>query len=107
MGKKRSRRQTTGLRGRRGTHQQLKLVSPLKNGRRYLGERANNRRRMRDLKDREIGALVDGKRVAVVSGESEKSRVVPHHDVSRRGVKILIDVIPGARKGREDKNLGT
>ena len=107
MGKKGSRRQTTWLRGRRVTRRRLKLVSPLKNGRRDLGERANNCRRMRLLKGRNIGALVDGERVAVVSGESEKSCVVPLLDVSRRGVKILIDIVPVARKGGKDKNLGT
>jgi hypothetical protein len=107
MGKKGSRRRTTGLRGRRGTRQRLKLVSPLKNGRRDLGERANNRRRMRHLKGRDIGAMVDGERVAVVSGESEKSRVVPLRDISLGGVKIPIDFKPDARKGGKDKNLGT
>jgi len=107
MGKKESRCQTTRLRGRKGTKQRLKLVSPLKNVRRDLGERVNNCRKMRLLKGRDIGALVDGKRVAIVSGESEKSRVVPLLDVIRRGVKILIDIVPGARKGGKDKNLGT
>jgi hypothetical protein len=92
---------------RRGTRQQLKLVSPLKNGRRDLGEKANNRRRMRHLKGRDIGAMVDGERVAVVSGEREKSRVVPLRDINLGGVKIPIDFIPDARKGRKDENLGT
>jgi hypothetical protein len=107
MGKKGSRRRTTGLRGRRGTRQRLKLVSPLKNGRRDLGERANNRRRMRHLKGRDIGAMVDGERVAVVSGESEKSRVVPLRDISLGGVKIPIDFIPDAQKGGKDENRRT
>jgi len=107
-GKKGSRRRTTGLRGRRGTCQRrLKLVSPLKNGRRDLGERTNNCRRMRILKGRDIGALVDGKRVAVVSGKSGKSRIVPLRDVSCRGVKYqsTLYLLPG-REGK-DKNLGT
>jgi hypothetical protein len=62
---------------------------------------------MRDLKGRNIGALVDGKRVTVVSGESEKSRVVPLGNVSLQRVKIPIDVVLVARKGGENKNLGT
>ena len=62
---------------------------------------------MRDLKGRNIGALVDGKRVTIVSGKSDKSRVVPLGNVSRRRVKIPIDVILVARKGGENKNLGT
>ena len=66
MEKKESQCQTTRLRGRKGTRQQLKLVSPLKNVRRDLGERVNNCRKMRLLKGRDIGALVDGKRVAIV-----------------------------------------
>ena len=107
MGKKGSRRQTTGLRGRRGTRQRLKLVSPLKNGRRDLGERVNNCRRMKLLKGRNIGAWVDDERVAIVSGERDKSRVNPLRDVSRRGVKIPIGVVPAVRKGGKDKNLGT
>jgi hypothetical protein len=107
MGKKGSRRRTTGLRGRRGTRQRLKLVSPLKNGRRDLGERANNRQRMRHLKGCDIGAMVDGERVAVVSGESEKSRVVPLRDISLGGVKIPIDFIPDAQKGGKDENRRT
>ena len=107
MGKKGSRRRTTGLRGRRGTRRRLKLVSPLKNGRRDLRERANNCRRMKLLKGRSIGALVDDERVAVVSGESDKSRVAPLRDVSRRGVKIPIGIVPVARKGGKDKTLGT
>ena len=107
MGKKGSRRQTNGLRGRRGTRRRLKLVSPLKNGRRDLGERANNRRRMRHLKGLDIGAVVDGERVAVVSGESEKSRIVPRRDINLGRVKIPIDFILDARKGGKDENLGT
>ena len=107
MGKKRSQRQTTRLRGRRGTQQRLKLVSLLKNGRRDLRERANNCQIMRNLKGRNIRALVDGKRVTVVSGESKKSRVAPLRNVSRRGVTILINVEPVARKRGKDKNLGT
>ena len=67
----------------------------------------NNRRRMRDLKGRNIGALVDGERVTVVGGESEKSRIVPLGNVSRRRVKIPIDIVLVARKGGENKNLGT
>jgi len=55
---------------------------------------------------RDIGALVDGERVAVVSGEREKSRVVPLLDVSHRGVKIPIDVVPVARKGGRTTILG-
>ena len=105
MGKKRSQRQTTRLRGRRGTQQRLKLVSLLKNGRRDLRERANNCQIMRNLKGRNIRALVDGKRVTVVSGESKKSRVVPLRYVSRRGVKIPIDIEPVAWKRGKDKIL--
>ncbi len=67
----------------------------------------NNRRRMRDLKGHNIRALVDGERVTVVSGESEKSRIAPLRNVSRRRVKIPIDVVLVARKGGENKNLGT
>jgi hypothetical protein len=107
MGKKGCRRRTTGLRGRRGTRQRQKLVSPLKNGRRDLGERTNNRRRMRHLKGRDIEAMVEGERMAVVSGESEKSRVVPLRDISLGGVKLPIDFIPDARKGGKDENRGT
>ena len=62
---------------------------------------------MRDLKGRNIGALVDGERVTVVSGKSEKSHAVPLGNVSRRRVKIPIDVVLVARKGGENKNLGT
>jgi hypothetical protein len=62
---------------------------------------------MRNLKGRNIGALVDGKRVTIVSGKSEKSHVVPLGNVSRRRVKIPIDVEPVARKRGKDKNLGT
>ena len=107
MGKKGSRRRPTGWRGRRGTRERLKLVSPLKNGRRDLGERANNHLRMRHLKGLDIRAMVDGERVAVVSGESEKSRIVPLRDINLGGVKIPIDFILDARKGGKDKNLGT
>jgi hypothetical protein len=107
MGKKGCRRRTTGLRGRRGTRQRLKLVSPLKNGRRDLGERTNNRRRMRHLKGRDIGAMVEGERMVVVSGGSEKSRVVPLRDISLGGVNKPIDFIPDARKGGKDENRGT
>jgi len=95
------------MRCRRGTGRRLKLVSSLKKGRRDLGKRANDRRRVRSLKGRDIGTLVDGERVAVVSGESEKSRVVPLCDISRRGVKIPIGFMLVARKGGKDKNLGT
>ena len=59
------------------------------------------------MKGRDIGAMVDGERVAVVSGEREKSRVVPLRDINLGGVKIPIDFIPDARKGRKDENLGT
>ena len=59
------------------------------------------------MEGRDIGALVDGERVTVVSGESKKSRLAPLHNVSRRGVKIPIDVEPVARKRGKDKNLGT
>jgi len=62
---------------------------------------------MRNLVGRNIGAVVDGERVTVVSGESEKSRVVPLGNVSRRRVIIPIDVVHVARKGGKDKNLGT
>ena len=62
---------------------------------------------MRNLEGRNIGAVVDGERVTVVSGESEKSRVVPLGNVSRRRVIIPIDVVHVARKGGKDKNLGT
>ena len=51
--------------------------------------------------------MVDGERVTLVSGESEKSRVVPLGNVSRRRVKIPIDVELVARKRGKDKNLGT
>ncbi len=61
---------------------------------------------MRDLKGRDIRALVDGKRVTVVSGISKKSRVVPLGNVSRRRVKISIDVELVARKRGKNKNLG-
>ena len=82
-------------------------LAPVKDRRRELGERANNRGRMRNLKVHDIRALVYGKRVTVVSGESEKSRVVPLGNVSRRRVKIPIDVELVARKRGKDKNLGT
>ncbi len=59
------------------------------------------------MKGRNIGALVDGKRVTVVSGESEKSRVVPLVNVSHQRVKIPINVVLVAWKGGENKNLGT
>jgi hypothetical protein len=62
---------------------------------------------MRDLKGRNIGALVDGERVTVVSGESEKSHIVPLGNVSCRRVKIPIDIVLVARKGGENKILGT
>ena len=51
------------------------------------------------MKDSKIGTLVDGERMTVVSGEGKKSRVVPHRYVSRRRVKIPIDVVLVARKG--------
>ncbi len=116
MGKKGSRRQTAGLlRGRRGTGRRLKLASSLKNGRRDFKERANNCRRMRSSKGHEIGTLENGDRVAVVSGESEKSRVAPLHDksrvaplrdISRRGVKIQMDIVLVALRGERIKLLG-
>jgi hypothetical protein len=62
---------------------------------------------MRDLKGRDIGALVYGERVTVVSGESEKSRVVPVRNVSRWRVIIPIHVELVAQKRGKDKNLGT
>jgi len=62
---------------------------------------------MRNLEGRNVGAVVDGERVTVVSGENEKSRVVPLGNVSRRRVKIPIDIVLVARKGGENKNLGT
>ena len=62
---------------------------------------------MRDLKGCNIGVVVDGERVTIVSGKSEKSRVVPLGNVSHRRVKIPIDVVLVAGKGRENKNLGT
>ena len=82
-------------------------MPPSKDGRRDLGERANNCRRMRNLKGRDIGALVYGERVTVVSGKSEKSRVVPLGNVSCRRVKIPIHVKLVAQKRGKDKNLGT
>jgi hypothetical protein len=85
----------------------LKFLSPSKEGRRDLGKWTNNCRRMGNLEGGNIGAVVDGKRVTVVSGESEKSRVVPFRNVSRRRVIIPIDVVLVARKGGEYKNLGT
>jgi hypothetical protein len=42
-----------------------------------------------------------------VSSEGDESRVVPPSDISRRGVKILIDLVSISRKGGTDKNLGT
>ncbi len=103
------RRRPVGGRSSWGCGRKLKLPSPSKDGRRDSGEWANNCQRMRDLKGRNIGALVDGERVsvAVVSGKSEKSRIVPLGNVSRRRVKIPIDVILVPRKGGENKNLGT
>ena len=85
----------------------MKLVTSLKNRRRDLGKGANNCRRVRSLKGRNIRTVVDGERVAIVSDESEKSRVVPFCDITRQGVKIPIDVVPVARKGRQEKDLGT
>jgi len=101
------RRRLVGGRSSGGQGRKLKLPSPSKDGRRDLGEWANNRRRMRNLEGRNIGAVVDGERVTVVSSESEKSRVVPLGNVSRRRVKIPIDIVLVARKGGENKNLGT
>ncbi len=85
------RRRPVGGRSSRGCGRKLKLSSPSKDGRRDLGEWANNPRRMRDLKGCNIGALVDGKRVT-------KSHVVPLGNVSRRRVKIPINVVLVARK---------
>ena len=59
------------------------------------------------MEGRNIGAVVDGERVTVVSGESEKCRVVPLGNISRRRVIIPINVVLVARKGGKDKNLGT
>ena len=59
------------------------------------------------MKGRNVGAVVDGERVNLVSGKSEKSRVVPLGNVSRRRVKIPIDVKVVGRKRGKDKNLGT
>ena len=84
----------------------MKLVTSLKKGRRDLGKGANEHQRVKSLKGRDIGTVADGKRVAVVSGDSEKSRVVPLCDISRR-VKIPIDVVLVAQKGGQDKDLGT
>ncbi len=87
------------------THQgdeQRRLRKKAEAGRRDLGEWANNCRRMRVLKGRNIGALVDGKRVTVVSGKSEKSRVVPLGKVSRQRVKIPEIRTLGAPRIRPD-----
>ncbi len=62
---------------------------------------------MRNLEGRNIGAVEDGERLTVVSGESEKSRVVALQNVSRRRVIIPIDVVFVSRKGGKDKHLGT
>jgi len=62
---------------------------------------------MKNLEGRNIGAVVDGERVTAVSGESEKSRVVPLRNISRRRVIIPIDVVLVAWKGGKDKNVGT
>ncbi len=59
------------------------------------------------MEGRNIGAVEDGKRLTVVSGESEKSRVVALQNVSHQRVIIPIDVVLVARKGGKDKNLGT
>ena len=59
------------------------------------------------MEGRNIGAVEDGERLTVVSGESEKSRVVALRNVSRRRVIIPIDVVLVSRKGGKDKNLGT
>ena len=79
----------------------MKFLSPSKEGRRDLGKWTNNCRRMGNLEGGNIGAVVDGERVTVVSGESEKSRVVPLGNVSRRRVIIPIDVVLVARMGPE------
>ena len=54
-----------------------------------------------------ISIILVSTTVTVVSGESEKSCVVPFRNVSRRRVIIPIDVVLVARKGGEYKNLGT
>ena len=59
------------------------------------------------MKCREIGTSVEGQRVTVVGGKSEKSRVIALSDISRRRVKIAIHVELVARKKGKDKNLGT
>ena len=59
------------------------------------------------MEGRNIGAVEDGERLTVVSGKSEKSRVVARRNVSRRRVIIPIDVVLVSRKGGKDKNLGT
>jgi hypothetical protein len=42
-----------------------------------------------------------------MSSEGDESRVVPPSDISRRGVKIPINLVSISRKGGKDKNLGT
>ena len=107
MRKKGSRHRTTRFRGTGGIGRRLKLVPPSKDGRRDLGERAHNCQRMRNLKGCDIGALVYGKRVTVVSGKSEKSRIAPLGNVSPQRVKIPVHVEVVARKRGKDKNCGT
>jgi hypothetical protein len=107
--KRQDERRRRPIRGKSsgGCGRKLTLHSPSKDGRRDLGEWANNCRRMRDLKGCNVGAVVDGERVNLVSSKSEKSRVVPLGNVSRRRVKIPINVVLVAGKGGENKNLGT
>ena len=90
-----------------GSGRKLKLTSPINDGRRDFGERANNRRRVRSLKGRKIGTMMDGKGVGVMSGEGKKSRVIPHRDIRRRGVEVPINALLVAWKGGKNKNLGT
>ncbi len=81
-------------------------MTSLKNRRRDLGKGANNCRRVRSLKGRDIRTVVDGERVAIVSDESEKSRVVPFCDITRQGVKYQSAsyLLPG--RGDRKKILG-
>ena len=90
-----------------GSGRKLKRTSPLNDGRRDFGERVNNRHRVRSLKGREIGAMMDGEGVGVMSSKGKKSRVIPHRDIHRRGVEVPIDVVLVARKGGKNKNLWT
>jgi hypothetical protein len=42
-----------------------------------------------------------------MSSKGDESRVVPPSDISRRGVKIPIDLVSISWKGGKDKNFGT